>query len=140
MTILSAEALLAKRDSTTTTGFPEEVVPIPGLGEVRVRGLSRFEAMHVQGLPNAIAREIETVSLAMVEPAMTTAQVKEWMKTGGAGEFEPVSQKIQKLSGMDKGAAKQAYRDFEVDPGSEFRVLPGAEAVDDGGAVTDPAE
>lgn len=134
--MLSKEELLAKR-ATTETGFPEDVVPIPGMGEVRVRGLSRFEAMHVQGLPNAIKREIATIALVMLDPVMTEADVKEWMKSGRPGEFEPISQKIQELSGMDKDAAKRAYEKFEEEPGAEFRALSGSEAVDDGVAPTD---
>lgn len=139
MTVVSKDALRGKR-AETTSGFPEALVPVGGLGDVRVRGLSRFEAMHVQGMNNTVQREIETISLAMVDPAMDPAEVREWMKAGGAGEFEPVSQEIQRLSGMDRDAAKKAYKEFEEDPGSEFRILLGAEAEQDGGAVTDSAQ
>jgi hypothetical protein len=112
--------------------MPTDVVPIPGVGDVEVRGLTRWEAMHVQNMKNQIQKEIKTISLAMLDPAMTEADVAAWMKAGGAGEFEDLSQKIKELSGTGEKADSKEYERFEDDPGSEFRALPSGEAGDDG--------
>jgi hypothetical protein len=135
MAIATKELLLAKRVETET-GFPEETVDVPGLGcEVRVRGLSRLETLQI-GRATQDAAKSERMALAMglVEPAMTEAEVGGWQKLCTSKELEPVYLAIGRLSGMLPESPKEAYREFEVDPGSEFRVLPGSEAVDVGGA------
>ncbi len=134
MAIVSKEALLSKRVETET-GFAEEHVEIPGMGEVRVRGLSRLETLQI-GRSTQDPGKAERMALAMglVEPAMTEAEVAKWQKSCTSMELEPVYLAIGRLSGMLGDSAKQAYKEFEEEPGSEFRVFPGSEAVDDGGA------
>lgn len=124
--------LLAKR-SDTPTGFPEEDVEIPGFGTVRVRGLSRFEVLHLQNGPrSALALEQRTVAMGLVDPVMSEDEVKQWQKVAAAGELDILSQTIGRLSGMFEKSTKKAYQDFEDDPGSEFRVLPSEGTQDDG--------
>lgn len=136
MTILSKEALLARR-SETTTGFPEDLVEVASLGgEVRVRGLSRHEVVHVQSLKGAAKIEQVTISLALLEPAMTEAEVAKWQKVSDWRELDRVTHTVMRLSGMLPEQRKEAYKEFEEDPGSEFRILPSAEAVDDGGTAS----
>lgn len=120
--------------------LPEADVDIPGVGTVRVRGLSRAEAMLLHSLkgPEAIERKI--LALGLVDPILTEAEVGKWQRASIAGELGPVATKISELSGLNPGSDKQAYRDFEADPGSEFRLLPGSEAGDDGGPAAGGAE
>jgi len=105
-------ALLAKREAPgSVSGFPEEDVPIPGFGTVRVRGLSRFEVLHVQSSTRgAAAVEQLSVSLALVDPSMTEAEVKAWQKVDVSGEIDPVTRKIGELSGVIERADKEAYK------------------------------
>jgi hypothetical protein len=135
MGIADKNALLAKR-ADTATGFPEDTVTIPGIGDVLVRALSRFEVMAVQKAKGPLMVERATVAFGMVDPVMTEADVAEWQKVSVGGELDKVSQRIGQLSGMLADAPKQAYKEFEEEPGSEFRVLPGAEAGDDGVAAS----
>lgn len=139
MAIVDKQALLAKR-SETSTGFPEALVPIPGLGEVLVRGLSRFEVLHLQKVKGATDIERLTVSMGMVDPVMTEAEVGQWQKSSIGAELDRVTHKIGELSGMLAGSQKAAYKEFEEEPGSEFRVLPGSEAIEDGSAAKDGTE
>lgn len=113
----------------------EADVEIPGVGTVRVRALSRAEVLDVQKLQDKGTARMERrmLSLAMVDPQLTEAEVGEWQQASAAGEMEPVGLKVQELSGMLEGADKAAYKEFESDPDTEFRVLPGGEAGDDGG-------
>ena len=113
------ELLLKKR-------LPEAEVEVAGIGTVRVRGLSRSEAMSLK----AQASDVEAVDrrmlfLGMVEPKLTEAEIAEWYAASPAGEIEPVSLKISELSGMTEGAAKEAYKAFDENPDAEFRLPPG---------------
>lgn len=118
--------------------LPEAEVEVPGVGNMRVRALNRAEVMLLQGMArdgrDAATVERRMLSMALVDPKLTEAEIGQWQNASVAGELEPVSDKVTELSGLDDGAAKQAYKDFEDSSGSEFRLLPGAKAVDDGGA------
>jgi len=129
------ETLLKPR-AQTASGFPEDEVPIPGVGTVTVRGLSRFEARLVQGVENEAAAERKLLALGLVDPKITEDDAARWQKVSDATELEAVTDKITELSGLKEGAAKEAVKEFEADPDAEFRVLPGSEARDDGGPAT----
>lgn len=106
-------ALLAKREAPgTVSGYPEDDVPVPGFGTVRVRGLSRFEVLHIQSNHGKGVAAVEqlTVSLGLIDPPMTEAEVKVWQKVDVSGEIDPVTQRIGELSGMIRGADKEAYK------------------------------
>lgn len=107
--------------------LPEADVDVEGLGTIRVRGLSRAEALQVQKLQGSgvAALERAMLALAMVDPKLSEGEVRQWQDAAPAGELEPVTDMVQELSGMAEGAAKEAYKEFEDDSDSEFRVLPG---------------
>lgn len=105
--------------------IPEADVEIPGVGTVRVRGLSRVEVIvmrkatdteHLDG-PRALVIERKMLAAAMVDPELTEAEVGQWQKASAAGELGPVTQKIQELSGMLDGSAKEAVQTFRGEPG-----------------------
>ena len=101
---------------TTPHGAEMEEVPIPHLGgDVLVRGLRRSEALRAQGAEGVGAVEQRMVSMAMVDPPMTVEQVKAWQESSDAGELEPVTRVIQRLSGMEDGADKAAYKSVADD-------------------------
>lgn len=133
MATANKELLLSRREATNS-GFPEDDVEIPGIGTVRVRGLSRFEVFHLQTVngkgPAAIERL--TISMGLVDPQMTEDEIKAWQKVAPIAELQPIVEAISRLSGIGPDAAKQAYKDFEADPGSEFRLLSSGKASDDG--------
>ena len=120
--------------------LPEDTVDVPGVGVLRVRGLNRLEAMHVQAAKGPEETERRILALGMVDPKLTEDEVRQWQRASAAGEIEPVSTRIAQLSGMVAESPKRAYQDFEADPGSEFRLLPGSEAGDDGGSPADGSE
>ena len=112
--------------------LPEADVDVEGLGTIRVRGLSRAEAMQVQNLNGVAQVERAMLAMGMVEPKLTEGEAREWQEASIANEIEPVANKIAELSGMTENAAKDAYKEFESDPDSEFRVLPGTATLDVG--------
>lgn len=113
--------------------LPEADVELPGKGSVRVRGLTRTEAL---GIKSAVKSEADAIkrtaelerkmlALAMIDPEMTETEVGRWQQASAAGEMDLVVDQVQVLSGMARGEAKAAYKEFEADPESEFRLPPG---------------
>lgn len=114
----------------------EEEVTLPGLGIVRVRGLTRVEALKVQEQPGPRQYDAMTIALGMVNPKFSFDEALQWQEASPAGEIDPVTDKIAALSGMTKTSAKEAYRKFEDEPGAEFRVPASPEAEHDGRPAT----
>jgi hypothetical protein len=103
----------------------EDTVAVPGIGDVRVRGLSRWEVLHdVQKAKGTAATERRILTLGMVDPEMTEDDVTAWQKAADAGEFDDVVTRISELSGIiepDGGeaaaaAAKEAMLSFRDEP------------------------
>jgi hypothetical protein len=85
----------------------ERDVEVPGIGTVRVRSLSRTEALSIKGKEMPAAKmERLILSLAMVDPVLTEDEVKRWQDASPAGETNDVQQAILELSGMTKEVAK----------------------------------
>lgn len=104
---------------TTPHGLDEEEVPIPHLGgDVLVRGLTRGEVLRAQGANGTAAIEQRMVSIGLVDPKMTAEQVKAWQESSNAGELEPVTRVIQRLSGLEDGADKAAAKSDSDDSGT----------------------
>lgn len=104
--MLSKEALVNQK-------FGVEDVELPGLGTVRVRALTRSEALEVRGKELPVEEmERYLISRAMVEPKMTEDDVKAWQDVAPAGQLEPITQAITRLSGMEKTASKEAVQRF----------------------------
>lgn len=110
--------------------LPEDDVEVPGLGWVRVRGLSRTEGLAIKddidpkkgNVTSTVERRM--VALGMVTPKVTEAQVGRWQKKSSSVEMDGVSNRIAELSGFKPEAAKEAYREFAEDPDEHFPVLP----------------
>lgn len=114
--------------------LPEADVDIAGVGTVRVRGLSRVEAMHVQAANGVEAVERRILALGLVDPELTEAEVGQWQKASIASELEPVAQKIAELSGILPESAKEAVKSFRGESGDGVRILLSGEASDAGGS------
>lgn len=91
--------LLARRVGTDT-------VEIDGVGTVTVRGLTRNESIMVANEKHLGKRDQVMLSLGMVDPPMTAADVAEWSAAAPGGEIEDVSRKIAELSKMTEAAPK----------------------------------
>lgn len=103
---VNIDDLLAER-------FGVEEVELPGLGTVKVRPLTRAEAMKIRGVELSVDEmERKLLALAMVDPKMTEEQVGRWQDVSPAGELQPVAEAIVRISGMEQAAGKAAYADF----------------------------
>jgi hypothetical protein len=123
------EALFAPR-------LPEDDVEVPGVGTVRVRALTRLEAMKVQSAGSVEATDRLLLSFGLVDPKLTEDEARRWQGASVATEIEPVSNRILELSGMAEGADKESYKSLRDGSEPGVRVLPSAEAGDDGGPAS----
>lgn len=95
-----------------------EQVDVPGVGTVTVRGLSRAESLIVgkaEGDPTVTERTM--LRLGLVEPALTEAQIREWLAVAPNEHVDPVTKAIARLSGMYQEAPKEAYKSAGDRPG-----------------------
>jgi hypothetical protein len=115
----------------------QEDVDIPGVGAVRVRGLSHEEVLLMQkSIGNAdkvdgsraLLIQRKLVAAGMVNPRMSEADVHRWQRVAKFGEIDLVSDAISRLSGLEEAAVKTAHKSVPNKPGKRVRVLPGAEA------------
>lgn len=105
MAIVDKTKLLARR-------IAEDTVEIEGLGEVAVRGISRYELLSAgKGInedkqPDLVERRM--IVAGVVEPQLTMADAEAWQKSSGAGEIGKVLQRIRELSALTEGAPKSS--------------------------------
>lgn len=101
------------KEDLIKTRFGVEDVEIPGVGTVKVRPLTRGEALQLQGVEmDVVEMEQKLLSRAMVEPKLTEAEVKEWQDNSAAGEIQVITEAIIRLSGMEQYAAREAMKRF----------------------------
>jgi len=95
--------------------LPQEDFVIPGLGKVSIRGLSRHEALVMQSGKTPEERDRMLIKFGVAVPALTLDEVSQWQRASTAGELEPMTRRITKLSGMGANSATEAYKS----PGGE---------------------
>jgi len=89
-------------------------VPVPGFGLIKVKPLSRAQAMSVCNRDlDAAEMEQVLVSYAAVEPTFTRKEVARWQEIDTAGgALSKLVHVIMEISGMEIGAGKAAYKRF----------------------------
>lgn len=111
--------MLTRDELLGQTGPPEDEVEIPGLGKVRVRGLTRTEVLSVRKAadnagpvdgPRVLVLERKLLSAGMVEPKLSEDDIRAWQNVAPAGQMEPITEKIQELSGLSEGSEKAAFQ------------------------------
>jgi hypothetical protein len=107
-------------------------------GVVTVRTLSRAEILLCTKLSDqgALAMERRQLSLAMVDPDMSEADVERWQAVPGSfQDIQKVVEAVNRMSGIGKAAQKEAYKSLPSESGAVVGVLPSEQAGDDGGAA-----
>jgi hypothetical protein len=118
-----------------------------GNKKVRVRGLSRGEVFAMNkakqdgGIKDELEWERRMVSIALVQPKMTDAQVATWQRgpAGGTG-LDEVTEVIARLSGLTQGADKSGVPSVRSGSDDGIRVLPSDQVGHDGGPTAPPDE
>lgn len=102
-------ALLARKAQGTT-----REIPLPsGDGFVVVRGLTRKEALRVQGdeMDEETAERM-LLAVALLDPVLTEDEIGEWQDGAPAGELVPVVDAILEMSGLNAEVQKESMRRF----------------------------
>lgn len=101
MTYLDKAALFKR------TATKQADVEVPDVGTVRVRALTRAEALGMTGLKGGPAvLERKLLAAGMVDPAITEDEAEQWQQSASADAIRAVSDAIATLSGMFEGAQK----------------------------------
>jgi hypothetical protein len=109
MAMLSKESLLART-------LPQQDVDLAD-GTVRVRALSRTEAVHVATFGNDVnAAEVFIITCALIEPQLTEDEVRGWRDVAPTGEIDAVANTVLELSGLTPAAAEAALHRFPLGP------------------------
>lgn len=90
--------------------LPERELDVPGVGTVRIRGLSRAEILAAQALTADGAMERFVVAAGLVDPQLTEDEVDVWRRNVTHGEVGLVFAVIEELSGLGEDAAKAEYK------------------------------
>jgi hypothetical protein len=88
----------------------EEDIEISGIGTIRIRALSRAEALRIENSGSHLTSEAQILSWGIVDPTFTIAEINRWLEAAPAGELQEVSRRIAVLSGMLEDSAKAAYK------------------------------
>jgi hypothetical protein len=100
-------------------GLPEADVELDGVGTVRVRALSRYEILLAgkgKDENDVLAIEQAMLSMAMVSPQVSKADVEKWQKASPIGQIQRVTTKVNELSGVGQNSGKDAYKSVRGEP------------------------
>lgn len=101
------------KERLLTARLAERDVAIEGVGTVRIRALTRAQALSVRNVELERAElERRLLSWAMVDPELSEDEARAWQEASPAGELEVVTDAIAELSGMVETAPKEAMRTF----------------------------
>jgi len=95
-------------DVTRKRAGDEEDYELPGVGMIRIRGLSRAEFIEAnkrfEGNPGAQERFI--LSRCVLIPRITEAIAGQWQEASGINEINALAMHLNEMSGLKKGADK----------------------------------
>lgn len=96
------------------TGFGIVDFPVPGFGVIKIKALSRAQAMAVYGRDlDAAEMEQVVISAACVQPTFSKKEVALWQdRSPAGGPLLALVNRILEISGMEVGAGKAAYKRF----------------------------
>ena len=109
----------ATKEDLLRAAVGEHTFTIEGVGEVRYRGLTRGEAVRLQGKKmDAAEMDRKLLATAVTDPKLSEKEWSEVAEVVSAGLLEPLSRAIAEASGMRVEDAKAAYAQFRDESGS----------------------
>lgn len=104
---------IISKDALINFSFGVEEFMIEGIGMVKIRALTRAEALSVRGVEMPFAVMEQTlIAYAFVEPKLTIEDAKRIQESTPAGLLEPVTDRIAKMSGMKADKPKEMMKTF----------------------------
>ncbi len=105
--------MTVSKEDLLKASFGVEDFEIAGVGTVRIRPLTRSEAMSIRGLELPLVEvERKFLAWAMVEPKLTEDEIKSWQDVATAGSLEALVNKIAEISGMNVTRPKEVVKQF----------------------------
>lgn len=115
---------------------PVEDVTLPSGRVVRVRSLSRAEALDGGSVRGTAAIERHLLQHGMVEPSLTAEQAAAWqaapLRSAAAADADAAAAAIMRLSGMGVDATKSGRKGDAAQPDAPVRPLARAKARQNG--------
>jgi len=101
----------ASADDLLAVGTDEDDYVFPDGKKVRIRALPRG-IVHLIADPNTSVAKAEQLGIChgLVQPSLTMTQVGPWMERVGSGYVQGLVEAIQRLSGVQEGASKEAFQ------------------------------
>ena len=93
------------KETLLKSALPETEVDIPGRGTVRVRALTRAEALRLQHA-DIVEADALAIHHGLIEPPVTLDEAREVVAGWGATEIQPLVTAVMALSGLVEGAQK----------------------------------
>jgi hypothetical protein len=100
---LTREQILARK-------VGQGVVTLHDGSTVLVRGCTRKEAQRIQDQEEGEPRDAMMISLGMVDPELSHAEVLDWFATAPNGDLLEITRAIMEMSGMGPGQGKEATK------------------------------
>lgn len=100
------------KDDLLKPRLPEAEIDTPA-GLIRVRGLSRRQVLQLQHSTEDVdALDQKMLEWALLEPALTSAEVRQWRESWTQDLIDPITDKIAELSGMkdDESEVDKTFR------------------------------
>lgn len=94
------------KEALLKSALPEAEVEVPGRGTVRVRALTRAEALRLQRA-DIVEADVIALAAGLVDPALTIEEARTLVETSSATEVvQPIITAVMELSGLIEGAQK----------------------------------
>lgn len=97
--MLTREQILARKTGKGKATLPDG-------SQVAIRGLTRDEVLEMQELEKLGQKDNYIIATGMTNPVMSLEDVAAWGASADAGDLVAVSDAIQEISGLKKGAGK----------------------------------
>lgn len=107
-----SDGAIISKDAFLKASLPESEFNVPGLGTIRLRGLSRAEVVRFAEL-DFDGREVHTLACGIVAPELTEDEVREWRSTVVSRTVRLINDEIIKLSALNENAVGDAKRSFQ---------------------------
>lgn len=122
---------IVSKETFLKSQLPENTMEVPGVGTIRIRGLSRAEVLKFTGL-DSNERENAWLAAGIVDPDLSEEDVRAWRESAISKTVNTVVEAILELSGMLERSEAELRRSFPGGQGDEVRAPAGGTAGDDG--------
>jgi len=95
------------------SGVEEEDYEVPGVGWIRIKGITRADFLTAQRRfgEDLQAQERFILSRSVIQPRVTEAIAGQWQEASGVQEINKLAMRINEMSGITQGADKSVVEE-----------------------------